>query len=48
LTHPAAALHILTPGSPAYALAKMAAVGGVIALRMWMAKRERERRERDG
>jgi hypothetical protein len=47
LAHPAA-LHILTPGSPAYALAKLGAIGGLIALRMWMAKRERERQERDG
>jgi hypothetical protein len=46
LTHPAA-LHILTPGSPAYALAKVSAIGGLIALRVVMARRDRARREQE-
>ena len=40
-----AALHLLTPGSPAYALLKLGAVGGVFALRYALARRERERAE---
>jgi hypothetical protein len=40
-----AALHVLTPGSPAYALAKVGAIGGLVALRVVMARRERARRE---
>jgi hypothetical protein len=40
-----ASLRILTPGSPAYALAKVGAIGGVIALRVVLARRERARRE---
>ena len=40
-----AALHILTPGSPAYALAKIGAVGSLVALRMMLARRERRRRD---
>jgi hypothetical protein len=43
LVHPAA-LHVLTPGSPAYALAKVGAIGGLIALRVVMARRDRARR----
>jgi hypothetical protein len=46
LTHPAA-LHILTPGSPAYALAKVSAIGGLIALRVVMARRDRAKREQE-
>jgi hypothetical protein len=46
LAHPAA-LHILTPGSPAYALAKVGAIGGLIALRVVMARRDRSRREHE-
>jgi hypothetical protein len=42
-----AALHILTPGSPAYALAKIGAIGGLIALRVVMARRDRARREQE-
>lgn len=42
MAHPAA-LHVLTPGSPAYALAKVGAIGGLIALRMVMARRDRAR-----
>jgi hypothetical protein len=40
-----AALHILTPGSPAYALAKVGALGSLVALRVVLARRERRRRE---
>ena len=39
------ALHILTPGSPAYALAKIGAVGSLVALRMMLARRDRRRRD---
>jgi hypothetical protein len=46
LAHPAA-LHVLTPGSPAYALAKVGAIGGLIALRVVMARRDRVRREEE-
>ena len=42
-----AALHILTPGSPAYAVAKVSAVGGLVALRMLLARRDRRRREEE-
>jgi hypothetical protein len=45
VVHPAS-LHILTPGSPAYALAKVGAIGGLIALRVVMARRDRAKRER--
>ncbi len=30
---PAAAVHLLTPGSPGYAMLKVGAIGGIIALR---------------
>jgi hypothetical protein len=36
-----AALHVLTPGSPAYALAKLSAIGGLVALRLVMGRRRR-------
>jgi hypothetical protein len=36
-----AAIHPLTPGSPAYALLKVSAVGGLFALRLFMARRSR-------
>jgi hypothetical protein len=36
-----AAIHPLTPGSPAYALLKVSAVGGLVALRMIMARRSK-------
>ena len=39
-----ASLHLLTPGSPAYALLKVGAIGGVFALRFALARRERARR----
>jgi hypothetical protein len=34
-----AAIHPLTPGSPAYAIAKVGAIGGLIALRVVLSKR---------
>jgi hypothetical protein len=34
-----AAVHPLTPGSPAYAIAKVSAIGGLIALRVAMSRR---------
>ena len=40
-----AALHLLTPGSPAYAMLKVGAIGGIIALRLALAKREKARRD---
>jgi hypothetical protein len=36
-----AAIHPLTPGSPAYALLKISAVGGLIALRIVMSRRSK-------
>ena len=39
-----ASLHLLTPGSPAYALLKVGAIGGVFALRFALVKRERAKR----
>lgn len=38
-----AAIHPLTPGSPAYALAKVGAIGGLVALRLFLSRRSRER-----
>jgi hypothetical protein len=38
-----ASLHLLTPGSPAYALLKVGAIGGIFALRFVLKRRERER-----
>jgi hypothetical protein len=40
-----AALHLLTPGSPAYALLKVGAIGGIFALRFALVRRNRERPE---
>jgi hypothetical protein len=34
-----ASLHLLTPGSPAYALLKVGAIGGLFALRFALARR---------
>jgi hypothetical protein len=34
-----AAIHPLTPGSPAYAIAKIGAIGGLIALRVALGRR---------
>jgi hypothetical protein len=36
-----AAIHPLTPGSPAYAFAKVGAIGGLIALRVVLSRRSR-------
>ncbi len=36
-----AAIHPLTPGSPVYAVLKVSAVGGLIALRMVMSRRSK-------
>jgi hypothetical protein len=40
-----AALHPLTPGSPAYAIAKISAIGGLIGLRVALARRSRRKAE---
>ena len=39
-----AALHLLTPGSPAYAMLKVGAIGGIFALRFALTRRENRRR----
>jgi len=36
-----AAIHPLTPGSPVYAVLKVSAVGGLIALRLVMSRRSK-------
>ena len=41
MVHPAA-IHPLTPGSPAYAALKVGAIGTVIALRFALTRRKRE------
>jgi hypothetical protein len=40
-----AAIHPLTPGSPAYAVLKVSAVGGLIALRMVLSRRAKRNEE---
>lgn len=40
-----ASLHLLTPGSPAYALLKVGAIGGVVALRFALVRRGRAQHE---
>jgi hypothetical protein len=42
-----AAIHPLTPGSPAYAILKVSAVGGLLALRLFMARRSQRDPEDD-
>jgi hypothetical protein len=42
-----AAIHPLTPGSPAYAIAKVSAVGGLIALRVVLSRRGRSKDDTD-
>ena len=42
MVHPAA-IHPLTPGSPAYAMLKVGAIGSVVALRFALTRRNRER-----
>ena len=41
-----AAIHPLTPGGPAYAIAKLGAVGGLIALKVAMSRRARRQDDR--
>jgi hypothetical protein len=36
-----AALHLLTPGSPAYAMLKIGAIGGIFALRFALVRRNK-------
>ena len=38
-----AALHLLTPGSPAYAMLKIGAIGGIFALRFALVRRNKDR-----
>jgi hypothetical protein len=40
-----AAIHPLTPGSPVYAVLKVSAVGGLIALRVLMSRRAKRNEE---
>jgi hypothetical protein len=40
-----AAIHPLTPGSPAYAIAKVSAIGGLIALRVVLSRRGKRSQE---
>jgi hypothetical protein len=44
MTH-VAALHVLTPGNPAYAALKLSAIGGLVALRFVMSRRGRAKQE---
>jgi hypothetical protein len=43
-----AAIHPLTPGSPAYAIVKIGAVGGLIALRVALSRRSKRQHEPAG
>jgi hypothetical protein len=40
-----AALHLLTPGSPAYAVLKVGAIGGIFALRFALVRKNRAKDE---
>jgi hypothetical protein len=40
-----AALHLLTPGSPAYAMLKVGAIGGIFALRFALVRRSKAKDE---
>jgi hypothetical protein len=40
-----AALHLLTPGSPAYAMLKIGAVGGIFALRYALVRKNKAKEE---
>jgi hypothetical protein len=40
-----AALHLLTPGSPAYAMLKVGAIGSIFALRFALVRRNRSKHE---
>ena len=44
MVHPAA-IHPLTPGSPAYAMLKVGAIGSVVALRFALTRRKRGNEE---
>jgi hypothetical protein len=37
-----AALHLLTPGSPAYAMLKVGAIGGIVALRFALFRKKKD------
>jgi hypothetical protein len=37
-----AALHLLTPGSPAYAMLKVGAIGGIFALRFALVRKKKD------
>ena len=41
MVHPAA-IHPLTPGSPAYAMLKVGAIGSIVALRFALTRRNRQ------
>jgi hypothetical protein len=40
-----AALHLLTPGSPAYAMLKVGAIGGIFALRFALVRKNKAKEE---
>jgi hypothetical protein len=40
-----AALHLLTPGSPAYAMLKVGAIGGIFALRFALVRKNKAKKE---
>jgi hypothetical protein len=44
VAHPAA-VHLLTPGSPAYAMLKVGAIGGIFALRFALVRKNRAKEE---
>jgi hypothetical protein len=44
VVHPAA-IHPLTPGSPAYAVLKVGAIGSLFALRLALTRRNRDQHE---
>jgi hypothetical protein len=43
-----AAIHLPAPGSPAYTLAKLGAIGGVVALKVALSRRAKRTTESDG
>jgi hypothetical protein len=43
-----AAIHLPAPGSPAYTLAKLGAIGGVVALKVALSRRAKRPAEPDG
>jgi hypothetical protein len=40
-----AAVHLLTPGSPAYAMLKIGAIGGIFALRFALVRKNKAKEE---